>query len=197
MRATTHHERSSAAIALLLVQLVVGYEWLVSGLTKIVHGDFPSGLGAAVAEMGKGSSGWYGSFLTGTIEPHGALFGYAIEWSELVAGVILLVGAALSLHLGGRLTGRPAAWLSFATVAAVVVGLVLAVNFELANGGAFGTHLASDSFDEGVDLDTIIVALQLVLLVPAMHGLRLRAQRRGSVSSATCCGAPGRLRTTR
>ena len=174
MRPASGTERSGAAIGLLLVQLVVGYEWLVSGLTKIVHGDFPAGLGDTVAELAKESSSWYGSFLTGTVVPHANVFAYAIEWAELGAGLVLVATATLALGTGRTRLDRPR---TFATVAAVVVGLVLAINFELATGGPFGLHLASDSFDEGVDLDTIMVALQLALLVPALGPLRHRAAR--------------------
>ncbi len=31
-------------IGLLIVEMIIGYEWFISGLTKFVHGDFPSGL---------------------------------------------------------------------------------------------------------------------------------------------------------
>lgn len=151
---------------LLLVQVVVGYEWLVSGLSKLVHGDFPAGLRAALEELSATAPGWYRGFLEGTVAPHAHLFAYAIEWSELLAGIALLVAAAVSLR-----RGEQDAWLHRVSAAAVLVGLVLAVNFELANGAGFGLHLADDSFDEGIDLDTIMVALQLALLVPLARAL--------------------------
>jgi hypothetical protein len=50
-------------IGLLAVQLIVGYEWLMSGVTKIVRGDFPSGLAGELREKSEGMSGWYKSFL--------------------------------------------------------------------------------------------------------------------------------------
>jgi len=68
--------RSSAAVvALLLVQVVIGYEWLVSGLTKIVHGDFPSGLAAELQDMSKAAPAWYRSFLDSAVIPHAVAFG--------------------------------------------------------------------------------------------------------------------------
>lgn len=48
--ATSRHQRPSAGegrialLALLMVQVVVGYEWLMSGLAKAVHSGFVSGL---------------------------------------------------------------------------------------------------------------------------------------------------------
>lgn len=168
--------RSSAAlVALLLVQFCIGYEWLVSGLTKLVHGDFPGGLAAELRHMSSGAPGWYHSFLESAVVPHAVVFGYAIEIAELVVGVVLLVGL---LRLPARIARRVPA----ATVAALVVGIVLAVDFALANGSTFGLRLAPDSFDEGVDLDTLLVGLQLALLVFALRQVPISNSRRTSFS---------------
>jgi thiosulfate dehydrogenase [quinone] large subunit len=156
---------AAALAALLLVQICLGYEWLVSGLTKLVHGDFPHGLAAALGEMSKASPGWYRDFLASIVVPHAAAFGYAIEIAEVAVGGVLLVAAAVWLAGDGRM---PAPWLRawrLASGAAAVVGLALVVSFELANGGTFGLRLASDSFDEGLDLDTLMIGLQLAVLV--------------------------------
>jgi thiosulfate dehydrogenase (quinone) large subunit len=165
-------------IALILVQVVLGYEWLVSGLTKIVHGDFPSGLAGTAGGMGKTAPSLYAGFLSGVVEPHARFFGYAVEWTELLTGAVLLVTAAILLR-----SAYAPAWVGVATAGAALAGLVLAVNFELANGGGFGLRLGAESFDEGVDLDTVMVALHLALLVPAVRLLRGRtAPRRPSAA---------------
>jgi thiosulfate dehydrogenase (quinone) large subunit len=158
-------ERDAALVAVLLVQVVIGYEWLVSGLTKIVRGDFPAGLAAELRDMSKAAPGWYRGFLDGTVIPHAAAFGYAIEIAELAVGIVLLVAVL-------RLPVWMARYLPGLTAAALVVGLGLAVNFALANGSSFGLGLASDSFDEGIDLDTVLVGLQLALLVFALARVR-------------------------
>ena len=160
------YERSSAAVvALLLVQICIGYEWLVSGLTKIVHGDFPAGLAGQLREMSKAAPAWYRSFLDGAVIPHAAAFGYAIEVAELAIGIALIVAVL-------RLPARVARRLPPVTAAALVVGIVLAASFALANGSSFGLGLAQESFDEGIDLDTMLVGLQLALLVFALAGVR-------------------------
>jgi len=41
-------------VGLLLIQLFLGYEWLMSGLTKIVRGGFASGLADELAEKSEG-----------------------------------------------------------------------------------------------------------------------------------------------
>ena len=171
------YERSSAAVvALLLIQVCIGYEWLVSGLTKIVRGDFPTGLAGELRDMSKAAPAWYRGFLDGAVIPHAVAFGYAIEIAELAVGIVLLVAVL-------RLPARIARFMPLATAGALVGGLVLAVNFALANGSSFGIGVAPDSFDEGIDLDTMLVGLQLALLVFALAGVR-RVWRQVPISNS-------------
>lgn len=51
--------KNPGIVALLLVQVVLGYEWLVSGLTKLERGGFPQGLADELRDMSQGSPGWY------------------------------------------------------------------------------------------------------------------------------------------
>jgi hypothetical protein len=69
------------------------------------------------------------------------------------------------------------------TAGALVVGIVLAVNFALANGSSFGLGLARDSFDEGIDLDTMLVGVQLALLAFALADVR-RVSRQFPISNS-------------
>jgi uncharacterized membrane protein YphA (DoxX/SURF4 family) len=159
-------ERSSATVvALLLIQVCIGYEWLVSGLTKIVHADFPAGIAAELRQMSKAAPAWYRSFLDGAVIPHAVAFGYAVEIAEVAIGIVLLLAVL-------RLPSRLGRYTPPAMAAALVVGIVLALNFALANGSSFGLRLAQDSFDEGVDLDTLLVGLQLALLVYTLAPVR-------------------------
>jgi thiosulfate dehydrogenase [quinone] large subunit len=168
--------RSGAVVALLLVQFCIGYEWLVSGLTKLVHGDFPSGLAAELRDMPSAAPAWYRSFLDGAVIPHAVAFGYAIEVAEVLVGITLLVAVL-------RLPARINRYVPVATTAALVVGLVLALNFALANGSSFGLRLAQNSFDEGIDLDSLLVGLQLALLVFSVAGVR-RVRRQVPISNS-------------
>lgn len=192
MDAATFGERGGrAAVGLLLVQLVLGYEWLVSGLTKLVHDDFVSGLAAELAEIGGRAPGWYRGFLSDTVEPHASVFGYAVELGELLVG-LAFVGAAVALLAGRRrLPARLARGLRLATGAAALAGLAMAVAFALANGSRFGLPLAADSFDEGVDLDTLMIGLQLAVLASAAPALRRPAPARARLPHATRLHALG------
>ncbi len=165
-----------AVVALLLVQVVIGYEWFVSGLTKLVHGDFPTGLAAELRDMSSAAPSWYRGFLDGAVLPHAVAFGYAIEGVEVAIGVVLLLAVL-------RLPARISRYVPAATAAALLVGIALAANFALANGSSFGLRLASDSFDEGIDLDTMLVGLQLALFVFALASAR-RMQSQTPISNS-------------
>ncbi len=153
-----------ALIGLLFVQLFVGYEWFMSGVTKIVRGGFPSGLGDELADKSTGAAHWYKSFLEGSIIPNATVFGYLIEIGELLVGIALIAAALLwllrweRLPRGGRLT------VLATTVSASLAGIFMAVNFHLANGAPHPWLIPTDGFDEGVDLDSLLPMVQLVLI---------------------------------
>ena len=193
------HGAVPAIVALLLVQLCLGYEWFVSGLTKIVHGDFPGGLSTELGDVGKHAPGWYRGILTNAIEPHAQVVAYGIEIAELLAGLVLIGAAIVWLIRGSRLSDRARSAIQFAIGAATLVALVLLVNFELAHGGGFGLRLAADSFDEGIALVTLMIGLHLAVLGFAVTALPAaatsadgrslsrplhRARRRSSVPAA-------------
>ena len=169
-------------IGLLVIQAAVGYEWAMSGLTKIVRGGFPAGLAAELRDKSAGAPSWYRSFLDGSVIPHGIAWGYAIEIAELAIGVALIATAALwffrweALRASGRRT------LLLAVAVSAVAGILMNVNFHLANGAPHPWLIPKSGFDEGVDLDSLMPFIQLVL---AGTALRLWADlRRGAEAAA-------------
>jgi hypothetical protein len=121
--------------------------------------------------MSKGSPGWYRGFLTTVVVPHADAFGWAIEFAEILSGTVLVA-------LGLLLLIRPALEVPRAAILTAVVAsaaaLLMVANFELANGAGFGLSLGKDTFDEGVDLDTLMTGLQLALLLFWGAALRQR-----------------------
>ena len=155
----------TARIGLALVQAVIAWEFLSSGVTKLVHGDFPGGLAMELHMRLPDAPGWYASFLRDTVIPHAAAFGWAIEISEVAVAVLLLAGAA------GSLLGRGGRLAAALTVLGASIGFLLALDFGLADGADFFALVAPDSFDEGVSLDALAVWLQLVLIGAALAEL--------------------------
>ena len=56
-------------VGLLLVQVVVGYEWLMSGITKVWRGGFAAGLAAELSAKSTGVTGGYRTLLDDAIGP--------------------------------------------------------------------------------------------------------------------------------
>jgi hypothetical protein len=150
-------------IGLLLVEMIIGYEWFISGLVKFVRGDFPAGLANELLKKSAGTSEWYGGFLKGAAMPFAEPFGYAIETSELLAGVALIAGPLIWLFAWDRVPDgiRRAVLLSTATAA--IGAALLAINLHLANGASHPWLIPGDAFDEGIDLDSVLVAIQIVI----------------------------------
>ena len=151
-------------VGLLVVQLVIGYEWTMSGLTKIVRGGFAAGLADELREKSEGAAGWYSSFLDSVVIPNGQAWGYAIEIGELVVGLVLIGVALIWLFGWERIGATGRRHFLLATAVASLGGIFMAVNFHLANGAAHPWLIPADGFDEGVDLDSVLPAIQLVLV---------------------------------
>lgn len=162
----------SPLIGLLAVQAAIGYEWFMSGLTKIVRGDFPSGLAAELAKKSDGVTGWYRTVIDNVLIPNASAVGYLTEIGELLVGVVLMAAAALLAFASGRL-GRTSLQvvLGLATLAAFI-GLVMNVNFHLDNASAHPWLIPADGFDEGVDLDSLMPLIEAVIIVVSLIGLR-------------------------
>ncbi len=160
-------------IGLLTVQILIGYEWLVSGLTKIIDGGFPQGLGAELHDSSQVAPAFYRSFLTSAVIPHGQLFGYLIEIGEIAGGVALIAAAVIWMLRWPRLSVSWQTGVLLVTAVASLVGIFMNVNFHLANGGIHPWLIPPSGFDEGIDLDSLMPAIQLVLAGVAIYGLRV------------------------
>ena len=164
---------------LLVVGLFVGYEWFMSGLTKIVRGGFPSGLAAELQDKSEGAASWYKSFLDGTVIPNASAFGVLIEVGELVIGATLMISAVVLLFRWQRLSYRAEMTVLGAVVIASIGAILMNLNFHLANGSPHPWLIPKDGFDEGVDLDSLLPLIQLVFVyVAGKMMLILRRSRR-------------------
>jgi uncharacterized membrane protein YphA (DoxX/SURF4 family) len=153
-----------ALIALLVVQIGIGYEWFMSGLTKIYRGTFVPGLAADLREKSPGAEGWYRGILNHQVIPNAHVFGYLIEWGELVVGVGFIAAAAWWLYRGERASRGIRIAIYSTTIVAALAGTIMAVNFHIANGSPHAWLIPKDGFDESVDLDSLLPFIQLLLI---------------------------------
>jgi hypothetical protein len=92
------------------LQLLLGYEWLVSGVDKLLYGTFPQTLGTLL----KGTlsnpkvPAFFVALLRDLVLPNAALFGAFIMWAETLAGLGLIAAGLVALlrpWLTRQLTG--------------------------------------------------------------------------------------------
>jgi thiosulfate dehydrogenase [quinone] large subunit len=90
---------AAPSIALIGLELLVGYEWLVSGVDKLLIGTFPSTLGGLLTQSLSGGQlpGFFAAILRGLVAPNAVPFGYLIEWGEILAGLGLIAAALTEL----------------------------------------------------------------------------------------------------
>lgn len=181
---TLRGKPSLSMVGLLLVEMIIGYEWLVSGVAKFVRGGFPSGLADELLEKSVGAPEWYGSLIKSIFVPNAEVFGYLIEITEVLAGIALLVGPFIWLCRWDRVSDRTRAAVLFFIAATTIGGAFLAINLHLANGAAHPWLIPESGFDEGIDLDSVLPAIQIVIAVVSIIFLkRLRRESRHAAGS--------------
>jgi thiosulfate dehydrogenase [quinone] large subunit len=178
---TLREKPALSMIGLLIVEMIIGYEWLMSGLVKIVRGDFPAGLADALLEKSAGVPEWYASLMKSFVIPNAEAFGYVIEVAELLAGIALIAGPLIWLFAWERVSDRLRSAVLFFTAAAALGSAFLAINLHIANGATHFWLLPGDSFDEGIDLDSVLPAISVV--IAAVSLILLRRLRRGAEQS--------------
>jgi len=85
---------NAALAASALIQAALGIEFLLSGLNKFADPNFLADFGGFVRSSPATSRGVLSRLIQGLVLPNLALFGSLIKFTELILGIVLLVGAA-------------------------------------------------------------------------------------------------------
>lgn len=158
------------------IQGIIAWEWLVSGINKVLSGTFPQGLADTLRDGAHDNpNGWYVALLQGIVLPHSVAFGYAIEAAEIFIGIALFIGAVVligPLHRRGMSQYRLAVGeVTAATAAAVLCGF-LCVNFHFFMGdGLIPWFDPARAFDEGISLDTLMAPFAALVFVVNVFAL--------------------------
>src|ERR1700693_2712775 len=85
--------------ALVGLQLLIGYEWLLAGGDKFLLGAFPAQLGGLLSTLVHGGHlvGFFTAILQGLVAPNAVFFGYLIESGETLAGLGLMTAGLVAL----------------------------------------------------------------------------------------------------
>ena len=190
MPETTHPSNSSqnvcagaALVTLLAVQIIIGYEWLASGITKVASGTFVSGMAADLKDKSAGAAHWYRSFLNSSIIPNAHAFAVLIEVGEIIVGVGLMAAAIVWLTRWSRLSDRWRTTILTTIMLSALGATFMAINFHLANGGNHPWLIPADGFDETIDVDTVLIFIQMAFFFFSGYlVLKIRGQHLASTT---------------
>jgi hypothetical protein len=126
-----------------------------------------------LADMTRDQTGWYKSFVDGVVIPNGQVFGTLVILGELGVGLTLVASACSWLARWPRMSRRNRTMLVAAVAVAAALGCVMSLNFHLAMGAPAPWTLSPDPYDQGVDLDSLMVVMQLVLIATSVRYLAI------------------------
>lgn len=154
-------QRSLAHYMIMLIMLVIGYEWFVSGIDKLSSGVFISGLHKEMMDAIKSGSpyAFYTPFLKSFVIPNSAAIASMIEFGEIIIGAAFLV-----ISIIGLIKGSLPRWLSITGLVAAIIALFLSLNIFLYVGAKF-FFSTEDPFDEGISLDFIMILMSIVFII--------------------------------
>lgn len=166
-----------AALGLALVEALIGYDWLLSALNKLLSPAFRSGLaGQLTMSMHGNPNAWWVALMRRLVLPHAPLFAVLVEVGELLVALGLFAGAALwaSGQFPGRLPGRRwARWLNAGALLALAGGALMTANYYVMSGATLPWLDPGNPFNEGLSIDGLLTLIALGLL--AIHLAPLRA----------------------
>jgi thiosulfate dehydrogenase (quinone) large subunit len=188
---TKHHESGNISTAsdggdglprriglpagLAVVQLILAYEWLVSGINKLVNLNFTVQLAGTLRDSMSGNPYTpYVTFLRDIVLPHATLFGIFTEVGESAIGCVLLASAVLWLW---RPTSQFTLYAGRAACAALAGAAFLSLNYFLQGGSPLPWIDSANAFNEGVDIDILIPLLSVTLLVANLRAVRTATER--------------------
>ncbi len=165
------------SIALVGLQLLLGYEWLLAGGDKFLLGAFPAQLGGLLTASVHGGHlvGFFVAILQGLVAPNAVLFGYLIESGETLAGLGLITAGLVALlrPLAGRsLSGTSATLFAYgdrllqrlAPLAALGAGL-LGISYFFLDGLPAPWFVPTIAFGGSIDNGLFLAAASMVLVV--------------------------------
>ena len=163
--ATAVAVRSRLLAGLLVVQIIVGFEFFWSVVTKLVRGGFVTGLGADLQARVQAAPGWYASFANHVVIPHAKVFAYIIIAGEFFIGITMIVTAIVWLVRWDRLLLSVRSTLAVLIALAAAGAFLLNLNFHIANGARNPWQIGASAFVEAVDINMVLTLVDATILV--------------------------------
>jgi len=162
---------SVARWGIALVEAAIGYEWLLSGLNKILSGHFTAGLASTLRDAMKNNpNSWWVTLTQHLVVPNLHVFGPLIPIGELLIALGFLAGAAL-WGTGGP-ARRGARILTFGVIGAVLASMLMTINFYLMSGSTLPGLDPTNAFNEGLSIDGLLTLIGAGLITAHLSSLR-------------------------
>ena len=163
-------------VAVCLMQIALAYEWLVSGINKVASPYFATGLKLVLQQHVYNDERHtpYSAFLQRFIIPNAEGYAHLITWTEVLVGVVLLGSAILWL---ARPSARITAYAACTACVYLVAAIVMNLNYYLVDDEAAAWINPLHAFNEGVQLDAMLLLFSLVLLGANVAALRALSRR--------------------
>jgi uncharacterized membrane protein YphA (DoxX/SURF4 family) len=170
------------AVVLAGLQLLLGYEWLASGVDKLLYASFPTAVGELLRGTLQGGRlpAFFVAFLRSIVLPHSVVFGYLVEWGETLAGLGLITGGVVTLLAPvarRRLASEAARWLTrgqraieWLAAGAALGAAMMGLSFYLLDGAPAQWFLPSVAFGGALDTGLLLALGSAVLLADAAAG---------------------------
>ena len=135
----------------LLVEMIIGYEWFVSGVAKFVRGGFSSGLADGCSRNRPAPPhGIIGSLMKSAFVPYRRCSAISSR-SPRCSPDRPLAGPFIWLCSWDRVSDRDAATVSSSPPSPLLAGHSWRLTFHLANGGSHPWLILGSGFYEGID----------------------------------------------
>src|SRR5438132_2348630 len=154
---------NTALAASALIQTALGIEFMLSGLNKFADPRYVQNLDQFVSSNPGTQTGILSGLVKGLVLPNVAFFATLLQYTELILGVVLLLGAieVSRRRLSGRV-GRERGYGAPGALVAAVAGLAVA-GLSLSIAGLMGeqlpTLLPGRAFTTAIPVELLIVPL--------------------------------------
>lgn len=166
-----------------LVEALIGYEWLLSALNKMLSPTFRSGLTAQMMMALHGNPNtWWVALTKRLVLPHAQLCAVLVEVGELLVALGFFAGAALWAS-GQFPTRRWTRRLNLGVLAALLGGALMTANYYLMAGDTLPGLNPGNPFNEGLSIDGLLTLVAVGLFV--IHAAPLWPHRSAAFGRST------------
>lgn len=150
-----------------LIQAALGIEFLLSGLNKFADPNFIANFRAFVNASSGTSTGLLAPVIHAVIQPNIAVFGELTRYTELILGLVLLIGAIEvgRRRLAGRIA-RPHAYEASLALIAALAGLAtagLSLSIALLMGETLPGIMPGRALTTAIPVELLLVPLGIAV----------------------------------